>query len=197
MQRSRCSLMVPAMEGRLQPTYKVWVLVSVTVLLGLLFLAYRIDLSRNTFAGSSQPTTDSSPSPTISPTLPYVSRVVDGDTVVLSTGERVRYIGINAPESVDPRRPVECFAREATAENKRLVEGHAVTLVKDVSETDSFGRLLRYVYVDGVMINEELVRTGYARASAYPPDVKFQAQLTLAEQEARQLQAGLWGANCR
>lgn len=121
-----------------------------------------------------------------------VVRVIDGDTIELEGGQRVRYIGIDTPETVDPRNPVECFGREAASENRRLVEGKLVSLAKDVSETDRFGRLLRYVYIDEVMVNETLVRNGFAYAVTYPPDVKYQEQLQKAEQEAKENNQGLW-----
>lgn len=128
-----------------------------------------------------------------------VVHVVDGDTIdVLAGGRRVRvrYIGINAPESVDPRRPVECFGREAAAKNKELVDGKVVRLERDVSETDRYGRLLRYVYVGDLFVNAELVRLGYAQAVTYPPDVKYQELFLALEREAREAGRGLWGA-CR
>src|SRR3990172_3375325 len=119
----------------------------------------------------------------------HVISVVDGDTIhVLIDGQRytVRYIGIDTPETVDPRRPVGCFGAEASAENKRLVEGKTVGLERDVSETDRFGRLLRYVYVGDGMVNETLVRRCYAQASTFPPDVKYQERFLAAQREARE-----------
>jgi micrococcal nuclease len=124
-----------------------------------------------------------------------VTRVIDGDTIELSDGSRVRYIGINTPETVDPRKTVECFGREASDENKRLVDSRTVLLEKDVSETDEYGRLLRYVYVDGRMINDHLVRQGFARVSTFPPDVAYKEQFLTAEREARENNRGLW-AGC-
>lgn len=121
-----------------------------------------------------------------------VSRVVDGDTIQLENGQKVRYIGIDTPETVDPRKPVQCFGREASNKNKELVEGKEVHLVKDVSETDKYGRLLRYVYVGDMFVNDYLVRNGYAHASTFPPDVKYQDQFKQAEQEARENKRGLW-----
>lgn len=124
-----------------------------------------------------------------------VTRVIDGDTIELSDGRRVRYIGIDTPETVDPRRPVQCFGKEASQENKRLVDGKTVRLEKDVSETDKYGRLLRYVYVGDEMINTVLVREGFAVSSTFPPDVKHQELFLQAQQEAREHGRGLW-ATC-
>lgn len=125
-----------------------------------------------------------------------VVKVVDGDTIKLDTGEVVRYIGIDTPESVDPRKPVQCYAKEASAKNKELVEGKTVELEKDISETDKYRRLLRYIWVGNTLINEYLVREGYAHASSYPPDIKYQDRFTQAQQLARQEQKGLWGVTC-
>jgi len=125
-----------------------------------------------------------------------VVRVIDGDTIELEGGSRLRYIGIDTPETLDPNRSDGCFGKEASQRNKELVEGREVLLEKDVSETDRFGRLLRYVYLGDEMVNETLVREGYAKASSYPPDVKYQERFRQAEQEARQQQIGLWGEAC-
>jgi len=133
-----------------------------------------------------------------------VTRVVDGDTIdVLVDGRelRVRYIGIDTPETVDPRRPVECFGREASERNRELVEGKAVELEKDVSELDDFGRLLRYVWVDpsagsgqARMVNATLVEEGYATATTYPPDVKYADLFAALQGQAREAGRGLWSA---
>jgi len=118
-----------------------------------------------------------------------VVRVIDGDTIEVEGGARVRYIGIDAPE-VYPQ--TEYYGPEAWTRNRELVEGKTVTLEKDVSETDVYGRLLRYVWVDGVFVNGELVRLGYARAISYPPDTKYQERLAQLEEEAREARRGLW-----
>jgi len=136
-----------------------------------------------------------SPSPESQPSTYLVSRVVDGDTIKLATGETIRYIGIDTPETVHPKKGTECYGKEASEYNKQLVENKQVTLEKDVSETDQFNRLLRYVFVNGEMINEKLIRDGYALIATYPPDVKYQALFLSAQQEARENNRGLW-ANC-
>lgn len=127
-----------------------------------------------------------------------VAKVIDGDTIELEKGKTVRLIGIDTPETVDPRRPVGCFGKEASNETKALLSGKVVILQKDVSETDKYNRLLRYVYLpleDGstLFVNDYLVREGYAKVYTYPPDVKFNEQFRQAEKEARENNKGLWG----
>ena len=109
---------------------------------------------------------------------------------------RVRYIGMDTPESVKPNTPVQPYAEEASAENARLVAGRDVVLEKDVSETDQYGRLLRYVWLhDGdtwTMVNLALVEGGYARVLTYPPDVKYADLFVAAARTAQQEDRGLW-----
>jgi micrococcal nuclease len=126
-----------------------------------------------------------------------VIKIIDGDTIQIEGGRKLRYIGMDTPETVDPRKKVQCFGNEASLRNKDLVLGKQVFLERDISETDKFGRLLRYVYVANqenqqIMINEQLVREGYAYASSYPPDIKYQEKLQAAEREARENKRGLW-----
>jgi micrococcal nuclease len=122
--------------------------------------------------------------------------VVDGDTIKVLLDEDgqtyvIRYIGMDTPESTTQ---IEYFGAEASTKNARLVFGKEVTLIKDVSETDRYGRLLRYVIVDGLFINYELVAQGYANTASYPPDVACIPTFQAAEQEARALSIGLWNA---
>lgn len=132
--------------------------------------------------------------------LVQVTKVVDGDTIdVLINGQKqtVRLIGINTPETVDPRRPVQCFGKEASNETKRLLVGKQVYLTKDVSETDKYNRILRLVYLpleNGQMlfVNDYLIRQGFANNYPYPPDVKFEEQFRQAETEAKEQKRGLW-----
>ena len=130
-----------------------------------------------------------------SPNVYLVSRVVDGDTIELENREKVRYIGMNTPETVDPRRPVQCFGHEASAKNKALVEGKQVTLVPDVEDRDKYHRLLRYVYLeDGTFVNLELVKEGYATVYTFPPNVAHVSEFKTAEKSAREAQLGLWNS---
>lgn len=126
----------------------------------------------------------------------HVKRVVDGDTILVTVdGQeyRVRYIGVNAPESVKPDTPPEPFGVKASDYNKHLVNDRDVCLERDVSNEDKFGRWLRYVYLGSAFVNEQIVRDGYARAVTYKPDVKYQSILDAAERDARQADRGLWG----
>ncbi len=127
----------------------------------------------------------------------YVAKVVDGDTIELGNGKVVRFIGIDTPETVDPRRPVGCFGKEASNMLKGLLSGKEVILQKDVSETDKYKRILRYVFLplpDGriLFVNDYLVREGFAKVLTYPPDVKFNEQFRQAERKARENGIGLW-----
>jgi micrococcal nuclease len=125
-----------------------------------------------------------------------VIEVVDGDTirVRLTAGaiERVRYIGMDTPETNHPTRGEEPGGREATAVNRRLVEGKAVGLELDVRERDRYGRLLAYVWVGDTMINAELVRLGYAQAATVPPNVRYEDLFVRLQREARAAGRGLW-----
>jgi micrococcal nuclease len=126
-----------------------------------------------------------------------VLRVVDGDTILVRLDgrrERVRYIGIDTPESVAPGQPVECYGPASAAENRRLVAGRTVALATDAERRDRFGRLLAYVRVDGRLVNAELVRRGFATTLEVPPNLRHAARLRALEREARRAGRGLWGA---
>jgi endonuclease YncB( thermonuclease family) len=150
-------------------------------------------------ACSPEPPTSLPPSPTPAAgrIAAEVVDVVDGDTIKTSIDGQVytvRYIGVDTPETVAPGRPVEWMGPEASAANEAMVGGKTVYLEKDVSETDRYGRLLRYVYLaDGTFVNAELARLGYAHAATFPPDVAYQDLFRQMEQEARDAGRGLWG----
>jgi len=129
----------------------------------------------------------------IEPTY-LVTKVIDGDTIAIEGGEVIRYIGIDTPETVHPSKPQQCFGQEASDKNKELISGKRIRMEKDVSETDRYNRLLRYIWVDDIFVNDYLVRQGYAYAYTYPPDVKYADQFVQAQKEAMKNNRGLWAA---
>ncbi len=123
-----------------------------------------------------------------------VARAVDGDTVELADGTKVRYVGVNTPETHHPTKGVQCYGKEAAAYNQTLVAGKKVRLAKDVSETDRYGRLLRFVYLeDGTFVNRLLLEQGYAEVMTYPPDVAKSKEFLAVQSQAREAKRGLWG----
>jgi len=138
------------------------------------------------------PKDESSKPPPTDESIVLVTRVIGGDTIEISSGAKVRYIGIDTRETAHPSKPLECFGKEAREKNRQLVEGKLVRLEKDISETDRYGRLLRYVWVEDIFVNEHLVRQGYAYAYTYPPDVKYAELFAQAQREARENNRGLW-----
>lgn len=132
-----------------------------------------------------------------------VSRTVDGDTIQLTDGIKVRLIGVNSPEST---AKIERYGKEASNYTKSNLTGKTVYLEKDVSETDQYGRLLRYIWIDipneindseikTKMFNAMLVENGYAQVSTYPPDVKYRDYFAKCNSEARNAKKGLWAIN--
>lgn len=128
-----------------------------------------------------------------------VTKVIDGDTIqvlINDKKETVRLIGIDAPESVDPRRGVECFGKEAFQKLKSLLNGKSVMLKNDpkASERDKYGRLLRYVFLkDSPNVNKLMIQEGYAHEFTYNSSVyKHQSEFKLAEKNAREEKKGLW-----
>ncbi|MBI3620131.1 thermonuclease family protein [Candidatus Roizmanbacteria bacterium] len=169
-----------------------------SLLLAMLFVVFRAAFTPQ------KPALPVALSPSVSPATilsrqAKVTRVVDGDTIEIATGQKVRYIGIDTPELHHPKKPVQCFGKEAREKNKELVEGKVVRLEKDVSETDQYGRLLRYVYLDtatseAMFVNAYLVKQGYARASTFPPDVKYADLFLKLQTDALNNQLGLWSS---
>ncbi len=151
--------------------------------------------------GAPSPTTGSESFRPVGPTqTATVVRIVDGDTIVVrfnGRDHRLRYIGMDTPETVKPSTPVQWMGPEAAAANRALVAGRTVILEKDVSETDRFDRLLRYVWLhDGgtwTMVDLELVRRGFAQVETDPPDVRYADRFVAAQRAARQAGVGLWG----
>lgn len=126
-----------------------------------------------------------------------VERVVDGDTIVVTGGERVRLIGVDTPETKDPRKAVQCFGKEASAHTEALLPpGTAVRLVYDVERRDRYRRTLAYVYreTDGLFVNADLVASGYAQILTIPPNVAHADDFRALQAEARDAGRGLWSA---
>jgi micrococcal nuclease len=153
------------------------------------------------------PTRPASPVTVCPPSMPSgvipagVVEVTDGDTIdVVISGQTytVRYIGIDTPETVHPDEPVEWMGKEASDANKALVEGRMIYLEADVQDRESgvtwAPRLLRYVWVDGMMVNAELLRLGYAQVSTVAPNVKYQDCFIQFQREAMAAHRGLWGS---
>lgn len=121
-----------------------------------------------------------------------VARVVDGDTVVLRGLGTVRLIGIDTPETVDPRRPVQRFGKEAAAALRSMVGGRDVVLEYDLDRADRYNRTLGYLYLtDGTFVNLEMIRRGYAHAYVKYP-FREMSRFRAAEREARTAERGLW-----
>ena len=122
-----------------------------------------------------------------------VTRVIDGDTIILDGNERVRLIGVDTPESVDRRRPVQAFGKEAAEFTRVLLEGKTVNLVYEGNRRDRYGRTLAYVYTtDGTLANAAIIREGYGFAYTKYPFSKMD-EFRRLELEARHDGRGLWG----
>lgn len=154
---------------------------------------------------SPSPTSTTISVPTITPapnsTLAKVVKVVDGDTIKVDldgTVETIRLIGVDTPEVVDPRKPVQCFGKEASAKTKELLTDQIVTLVSDPTQgdRDKYQRLLRYVYLQNLtFINKILIEEGYAFEYTYHLPYKFQAEFKEAQKQAEIGKHGLWADN--
>jgi len=126
-----------------------------------------------------------------------VKRIIDGDTFVIHDGSKkglkIRLIGVNTPETVHPRKPVEFYGKEATQFMKQLIGDKEVKLEYDVERKDRYGRTLAYVYLkDGTFINAKLVEEGYAQAMTVPPNVKHADLFVKLQRQARENNKGLW-----
>lgn len=126
-----------------------------------------------------------------------VTRVIDGDTIIVDINgkdEKLRLIGVNTPETVDPRKKVQCFGREANNFVKNMLTGKSVTLEADPtqSDRDKYGRLLRYVYLDDILVNEEIISSGYGYEYTYQIPYKFQSEFKASEAYAKDGGIGLW-----
>jgi micrococcal nuclease len=127
-----------------------------------------------------------------------VTRTVDGDTIDVrfddGRTERVRILGADTPETVDPRKPVQCYGHEASNYTRMRLLGRRVRLQTDVVQRDKYGRLLAYVYLNGQRYDDELLRLGYARLLIIPPNGIYARPMLQAELSAQQARRGLWAA---
>lgn len=121
-----------------------------------------------------------------------VSKIIDGDTIQLETGEIVRYLGVDTPELFKKEGRAEFYAREAARYNKRLVFLKKVRLEFDVEKKDNYGRLLAYVFVKNLFVNGELVKHGYAKVMIKPSNIKYKDMLLSYQQKAMDEEKGLW-----
>jgi micrococcal nuclease len=146
-------------------------------------------------------------SPTSAPTIAQtqesevsarVAKVIDGDTIKVFIGDKeetVRLIGIDAPETVDPEKSVQCFGKEAGDKAKNILTNKVVNLVSDSTqgERDKYGRLLRYVFLNGVNFDELMITDGYAREYTYKNNpYKYSEEFKTAQKQARENKVGLW-----
>jgi len=186
--------------------YKKWWLWAGTILI-LFFIVIGLLVDQNSIPvrKTEQTTTRTITEPKINPATEKaynVVKVVDGDTIDVSMDdkvERLRLIGINTPETVDPRKPVECFGKEASNKAKDILFGKKVFLENDGSqgERDKYGRLLRYVFLeDGTSFNLLMIKEGYAYEYTYSLPYKYQTEFKQAQKEAETNKAGLWGNTC-
>lgn len=166
-------------------------------------LAPLVALAIALVAGCARPVAVPAPPPgPVAPGLPQgidvvVERVIDGDTIVVSGKRHVRLIGVDTPETVDPHRPVGCFGKEASRFLTSLLpQGSPVRLVGDVEQDDRYGRVLAYVYrrADGLFVNAELVRQGFANVLTVAPNVAHTEEFVGLARDARNAGRGLWSA---
>lgn len=174
-------------------------------LLGVSFFSAGILVNPKPSPNPTLPSISSSITPTVAEvrvatSSAQVTRVVDGDTIkVLLDGkeETVRLIGINTPETVDPRKPIECFGPQASGETKKVLTGQSVNLESDPTQDsrDKYGRLLEYVFLaDGTNFDEFMIRQGFAYEYTYKYPYKYQQEFKNAEALAKQEKLGLWSA---
>jgi micrococcal nuclease len=130
-----------------------------------------------------------------------VNRVVDGDTIVLEDGRKIRYLYVDTPETKKPGAAVYCFGPEASEYNKKLVEHKEIVMVKDKDPQDRYGRELRLIYLPGedtskieTSINAKIVNNGFARAVSYSPNTTYKNNFQALEKIAQQQMKGLWGS---
>lgn len=127
-----------------------------------------------------------------------VARVIDGDTIELEDGRKVRLIGVDTPETVHPQKEVEYYGKEASDFTRSMLEGKKVYLEYDVQLTDKYGRTLAYVWLeDGTLFNELLLLEGFAQVATFPPNIKYVERFLGAQKHARENCKGLWAGGTK
>jgi len=174
----------------------------------LILIALMVIVGRKTAPVQIVPATDQNPQVVdaklpppeargVSLLLPVI-RVVDGDTIVVDIGgvpEKVRLIGVDTPEVVDPRKPVQCFGKEASTFTTNLLARQQVRLESDPtqSDRDKYGRLLRYVFLsDDTFVNKTIIEQGYGHEYTYRTLYHYRDEFKTAERNARDASRGLW-----
>ncbi|MEN9649715.1 MAG: hypothetical protein RL094_682 [Candidatus Parcubacteria bacterium] len=174
-------------------------LITVALILIISFFLQRIDSQSGLTSATTHPSQPAQVATALGSDFFVVARVADGDTFSVQVGtttETIRMIGVNTPETVDPRRPVECFGKEASAFTKSILMHTSVRLVADTTQSnrDKYGRLLRYVYLeDGRLFNQLLIEEGYAYEYTYDKPYLYQQQFKDAQVTAKSAKKGLWG----
>ena len=176
----------------------------------LLAMIITIVLGTNTALHKQVPAANQTASPIASPLVWYpVKKVIDGDTIEIIVDRKIikiRLIGLDTPEIVDPRRPVMCFGKEASNEAKKILTGQSVRIETDPSQDlyDKYGRLLAYVYApanvtpEGILVNKYMISEGFGHEYTYDLPYKYQKEFRAAERTARENQKGLWaGGRCQ
>ncbi|MDD5646981.1 MAG: thermonuclease family protein [Candidatus Bipolaricaulis sp.] len=159
------------------------------------------DVVSDTIVKNENPASTQAPHESNQVILYSIVSVVDGDTLKLNidgTTQTVRLIGMDTPETVDPRKPVQCFGQEASNKAKELLTGRSVRIEKDASQgdLDKYGRLLVYVFRDdGLFYNKHMIEQGFAHEYTYNTPYKYQAEFKAAEKSAQENQKGLWSPN--
>lgn len=207
------ALLIPPVERPIMNFSPIKIPTIAKIIAGIgLFFAIVIISPKNQIAGQLQKSESkpqeqvnvvatSSPTPTVQSDLYAVSSVIDGDTiqvVIDSKKETLRLIGIDTPETVDPRKPIQCFGKEASAKAKSLLSGKFVRLESDPTqdERDKYQRLLRYVFLeDGTNFNKLMISEGYAYEYTYNIPYKYQSEFKQAQKEAEANKVGLWADN--
>lgn len=183
---------------------KIISIIGLTSLL-IIFLSYHLfskqaTVSNVLISNQTAVVSNSDLQPSLVPNEYSVSRVVDGDTIVVNINgqeEKVRLIGVDTPETVDPRKPIQCFGREASDFVKNMLTGKSVRLESDPSQSDrdKYGRFLRYVYLGDVLVNEEIISSGYGYEYTYHVPYKFQKEFKASQAFAQAGKIGLWSPN--